>query len=168
MSVKTVLKTATALLTTAGIGLVLAQPAAAHGDAPATSEVRSTLAQTRAGTAAFHDVDAALAAGYVPVSECVEGMGYHYADIPALFDGVVDPAHPEALVYEPQENGSLRLVAVEFIGPDMGQPSPTYAGVRFDGPGVLGGMPVYTLHAWTGLHNEHGIFTPHNEASTCL
>ena len=41
------------------------------------------------------------------------------------------------------------------------------AGVAFDGPSTLGGLPVYTLHAWTWLNNAHGIFTPHNEASTC-
>jgi hypothetical protein len=160
-------RTLTTVLATAGLGLALAQPALAHGDAPATPEVRSTIAATRAGTAAFHNIDKALAAGYVPVSECVPGMGVHHADIPALFDGVVDPTHPEALVYLPGSNGRMRLVAAEFIVPDTGQPRPEYAGVPFDGPSVLGGMPVYTLHVWTGLHNEHGIFTPHNPAAAC-
>lgn len=147
--------------------VLAAQPALAHGDAPATPEVRTALAQTRAGVAEYHRVERALAAGYLPAPECVEGMGVHYADIPAIFDGVVDPAKPEVLVYEPQDDGSMRLVATEFIVVDSGQPRPTYAGVPFDGPSSLGGLPVYTLHAWVGLNNAHGIFTPHNEATTC-
>ncbi|WP_377639455.1 hypothetical protein [Oryzobacter terrae] len=157
-----------AVLAAATVGVLAAQPALAHGDAPATPEVRSALAKTRAGVAAYHRVDRALAAGFVPATECVQGMGVHYADLPRLFDGgVVDPSHPEVLVYEPQADGSMRLVATEFIVVDEGQARPTYAGVPFDGPSVLGGLPVYTLHAWVGLHNAHGIFTPHNEASTC-
>jgi len=147
--------------------VLAAQPALAHGDAPATPEVRSALAKTRAATAGYHDVARAVSAGYLPATECVEGMGVHYADIASIFDGAVDPSHPEVLVYEPQADGSMRLVAEEFVVPDMGQPRPSYAGVAFDGPSTLGGLPVYTLHAWTWLNNKHGIFTPHNEASTC-
>lgn len=163
-------RTATAALAGAAAlvaGVAAAPAASAHGDAPATPEVRSALAQTRAAVAPFHRVDAAVAAGYLPAPECVEGMGVHHADLAAVLDPAVDPSHPEVLVYEPQADGSMRLVAVEFVVLDLGQPRPTYAGVGFDGPSLLGGMPVYTLHAWTGLHNDHGIFTPHNEASTC-
>lgn len=118
-------RTATAALAGAAAlvaGVAAAPAASAHGDAPATPEVRSALAQTRAAVAPFHRVDAAVAAGYLPAPECVEGMGVHHADLAAVLDPAVDPSHPEVLVYEPQADGSMRLVAVEFVVLDLGQP----------------------------------------------
>ena len=42
-------------------------------------------------------------------------MGVHYILPSRVPDGVLEPIEPEALIYEPQANGSLRLVGVEFI-----------------------------------------------------
>ena len=75
------------------------------GTVAAAGSVQAQLAEVRAATARFHDLDAALGQGYIPVSPCVEeagvgGMGYHFLN-PALLDGVIDPLQPELLVYAP-------------------------------------------------------------------
>jgi hypothetical protein len=63
---------------------------------------------------------------YVPITDnpgisCVAdpaGMGamrIHYLNPAILFDGVIDPDQPEAVVMRPPPNGSLHLVALEYI-----------------------------------------------------
>ena len=52
---------------------------------------------------------------------CVTGpefgaMGVHFINTDNV-DGIVDVNKPEALIYEPQSNGRMRLVGVEFIVP---------------------------------------------------
>ncbi len=137
------------------------------------------LAAVRAATAKYHDVQAALADGYVAPTGCVEspagGMGYHYVK-PALFmNPALDESQPEALLYVPSGNG-LRLVAVEWLyayGPnDPGQGAyvPSLFGTRFDGPmpGHEPGMPWHSeLHAWVWQANPTGVFTPWNPKVHC-
>ena len=53
------------------------------------------------------------AAGYQLLFGCVSGpdsgaMGLHYVNLPLVLDGVVDPAQPEIILYEPLPNGRLR------------------------------------------------------------
>ena len=44
------------------------------------------------------------------------GMGDHFANPGLLFDhGAIDETTPEALVYESRNNGSFKLVALEYI-----------------------------------------------------
>jgi hypothetical protein len=157
----------------------------AHGayaglDAPAGAqaggygpEVQRWLAGLRAATARFHDFNAALAAGYEvpPITPCMEqpgvgGMGFHYAD-PNLIDDTVEEYAPEALLYEPQRNGRLRLVGVEYLVPFTEWPHAT--------PPVLHGVPfhanltfqVWALHVWAWEHNPAGIFQDWNPRITC-
>jgi hypothetical protein len=73
----------------------------------------------REATQNFHDVTAAMAAGYVSAGSCASGpnegaMGVHYVNAAFVDDGVLDVQRPEVLVYEPRDGG-LRLVAVEFF-----------------------------------------------------
>lgn len=154
-----------------------AVPASAHpGNAlPDDVQVRIDLAQVRAATARFHHLPNALDAGYVPVGECVPGMGYHYLN-PALAGPGVDAEHPELLVYAPTPGGGRRLVAVEYFqvdaDGDLGTDSdrPSLFGVGFDGPmpGHEPGMPVhYDLHAWVWKHNPDGVFAAFNPTVTC-
>jgi hypothetical protein len=44
------------------------------------------------------------------------GMGFHYGNV-ALIDGTARVDELELLLYEPEKNGRLRLVAVEYIIP---------------------------------------------------
>ena len=79
----------------------------------------------KSATARFHDLDQAIAAGYsVKVAdlagiECIaqpgEGaMGVHMLN-PSLLDGTIDADEPELLVYEPRNDGTLKLVALEYL-----------------------------------------------------
>lgn len=150
---------------------------AARGDAA----VNRALATIRAATARYHRVEVAEAANYEVVSECVShpplgAMGYHYANF-GLMDATVDPAAPEILVYAPQKNGKLKLVAVEFMVPaapwDAANAGPpTLAGVAFDDhrdPAEWHGLPFahYELHAWVWEHNPSGMFFPFNPSVSC-
>ena len=42
-------------------------------------------------------------------------MGMHFVHSELISDTVLDPLLPEALMYEPEPNGQLRLVGVEYI-----------------------------------------------------
>jgi hypothetical protein len=142
-----------------------------------TAEQNRINARIRQATAPYQRIERALAAGYVLASECVEsplgGMGYHFVRFD-LIDGVIDPENPEALVYAPQPNGRLRLVAVEFIVPAAAWPgpeAPALGGVPFDdhtAPGSPGPpFPHYQLHAWVWQHNPAGIYTQFNPDVSC-
>lgn len=131
------------------------------------------LAQVRRATAKYKDVNVAIADGYLPTDHCVDqpgsGMGYHYIHPELASDLVTDPLRPELMIYAPHRNG-LKLVAVEWFQPDLGQPHPSIFGVPFDGPmdGHEPGMPVhYDLHAWIWFNNPDGVFTAWNPNISC-
>ena len=152
--------------------------AVASNDSPA---VKSALATAKAATAQYQNVDAALAAGYVPVGACTEvpglgAMGIHYLHPGYASDSVIDAAKPELLLYLPKPGGRLVLIGVEYFKADADQnlstdgDRPTLAGVPFDGPmaGHEPGMPVhYDLHAWVWRHNQGGVFAQFNSKVDC-
>jgi hypothetical protein len=140
------------------------------------------LAAVKAGTARFHNVEQAIAAGYAlpaegPLHECIAStggaMGYHYIN-GALLSGdeaaVADPARPEALVYAPDKHGKLRLVAVEYVIFQSDMPSqPTLFGEPFMDMAVnpFGLPPFWALHAWVWEENPVDTFAPFNPAVSC-
>lgn len=127
--------------------------------------------QALQATARFNSLTVALAAGYEQVSPCVSSpsgtMGFHYANL-SLTDPVFDPAQPENLVYAPDANGKLHLVALEYVVIDIGQPAPTFDGHAFDVGGVPG-IPVahWTLHVWLYHPNPSGLYAPFNPDLAC-
>ncbi|HYD52781.1 MAG TPA: hypothetical protein VEA99_09150 [Gemmatimonadaceae bacterium] len=134
------------------------------------------LGKARGATAKYMHADAALADGYVSTVDCVSipgaAMGVHFVKPALIMDAVADAEQPEGLVYEPQKDGSLKLVAVEYIilqGPWQAANQsgvPALFGQAFDvGVGPMG--PWYTLHAWTWRHNPDGIFAPFNRKASC-
>ena len=131
------------------------------------------LAAVRAATAKYHDVQQALADGYLPAPECAAspdgGMGYHYVHPQLSSDLTSNPLQPEVLLYAPSGSG-LKLVDVEYFQADAGQARPEVLGQPFDGPmpGHEPGMPVhYDLHAWIWQANPSGLFFPWNPNITC-
>jgi hypothetical protein len=80
------------------------------------------------------------------------------------------------LVYAPQPDGSLKLVALEYYKADKDQ-LPATAGDRprlfrtlFDGPmdGHYPGMPIhYDVHVWIWQKNELGRFAAFNPGVSC-
>lgn len=146
--------------------------------APAAAQ-NALIAEIREGTARYHRVEAALADGYIHASPCEaipgHGIGIHYRK-PSLVDAVVDPSHPELLVYEPRKNGSLELVAVAFLVPaaawDATHFSPPMLGDQvFEDKRVPDWssppFPTYELHVWVWEHNPAGMYATTNPLVGC-
>lgn len=140
-----------------------------HSASAVPSSVRfdSQLAsRVRTATARFHSKVQAAAAGYAQASPCVAspagGMGYHWVN-GDLVDPVFDPVNPEAVLYGPDG----KLIAVEYIVINIGQPAPTFGEQAFD----VGGSPVpvahWTLHVWLYEGNSSGLFSAWNPAVIC-
>jgi hypothetical protein len=78
------------------------------------------LAAVRNATARFPDLEKAEAAGYGKFYVCTDeagqgAMGQHYVNGGLIGDAILDPAAPEAIMYEPTPSGGQRLVGVEWI-----------------------------------------------------
>ena len=140
----------------------------------------SELAQIRAETAAFHQLDAALAAGYGVLHECTDeetglgAMGQHYVKGAVVGDAIFDLSQPEVLVYEPTPNGRMRLVAVEFVVfVDVwgSGPPPELFGRQLQlvpFPNRYGVPAFYQIHVWLWKHNPAGMFSDWNTRVSCL
>src|SRR5687767_5396599 len=155
--------------------LAFAVALAAAGAGPGAASGHQTgnaLADAvRAATTKYKDPAAAIADGYSPMP-CVSGpangaMGVHFANPALIEDGVIDVAKPEALMYEPQADGTLELLGVEFIvftGPQVLQ------GHLFHfvpAPNRYGLDPFYEMHVWAWRANPSGTFTDFNPTVSC-
>lgn len=153
---------------------------------PGPSHVRHSsselVQEVRNATQAYRNVSQAEAAGYVLFEGCVSGedegaMGVHYLNPALVGDGTVNLKTPEMLVYEPRRNGSLRLVAVEYITFKQAWESvhgegvpPIMAGQLFDfhnAPNRFAVPAVYGLHIWAWKYNPKGLFAEWNPRVTC-
>jgi len=165
-----------------------------------------TLAEVRAATERFRDVTVALAEGYItPDGMCESApmmgrptsdgaMGIHYFRPDLL--GVSGPPNPRVngngthtdflkpaiLIYEPQADGSLELVAVENLvfreawhAAGHVQP-PSFHGVVYDAMADDPATPIdeahmfephYDRHVWIYRDNPAGVFAPFNPNVTC-
>ena len=182
------------------IAVALAAIAAAD---PATPEQLSTelglgpqLSAVRAATERYRDVRVALADGYVSEKACIAmpgagAMGVHFVHPRRMglvmtggrIDGTdteIDPTQPELLIYEPQRDGSMELVAVEYYTSQKAWgagPQPTFYGVPFndmhDDPATPdvdeghGFTPHYDLHVWLYRENPRGTFAQWNPNVSC-
>jgi hypothetical protein len=139
--------------------------------ASAEPSIQAQLAQVRAATAAFHaSTDTAEHAGYVKFLDCFDdahlgGMGQHWL-LPGALARPLDPTSPAALVYEPEADGSYRLVAVEYVVPGPSDMTPPrLLGRDFTYQTTLG---VWKLHAWIWRPNPAGMFQDFNpNANRC-
>jgi len=160
----------------------LAPDAVASDKSPAISaSVASRIAELRRLVAPFHQFEKATAAGWsaqitpclvaadLPSQPGAGAMGFHYGRPEFIQDGGrVRLLEPELLLYEPEKNGKLRFVGVEYIVPFTDIPStatpPTLLGQEFAQVPEFG---VWGLHIWVGRHNPSGIFTPWNPKVSC-
>lgn len=190
----------------------LALAVAGGGKEGATSAVRTgsdepDLAAVRDATERFQDVDAALEEGYIrdPFDLCdtaemlgqpaeLGAMGVHYFRPDLLgISGPPDPrvsgtgTHgdfltPAILIYEPQEDGSLELVAVEnLVFADAWRMAghrdpPAFHGVSYDymenDPATEADEahmfePHWDRHVWLYRDNPNGIFAQFNPNVSC-
>lgn len=133
-----------------------------------TVECRQDVAVARRATAAYHDINLALADGYVQDSPCVRRagvgtMGFHFKNA-ALVDQIADVAQPELLLYLPNEEGEMELVAVEYVVPNVGNPVPYLFGKAFH---YSTARNRYELHAWIWRNNPAGMFEDFNPSLNC-
>jgi len=156
----------------------LAQDGHAHAQASQQTELTAdaqanALIQTvREATERFKDVHAAEAEGYALQFGCVSGsdfgaMGLHYVNGALVNSGVIDPAHPQIVIYEPTADGKLRLIGADFLvvaskwnARHGGQP-PQLMGQLFhlfEAPNRFGLPSFYTLHVWAWKANPNGAF----------
>ena len=180
--------------------LLLAEPALAETAEP-------DLDAVRAATARFRDVKVAQAEGYIrdPMNVCdtaammgrpneLGAMGVHYFRPDLL--GITAPPNPRVngtgthtdflkpsiLIYEPQADGSLELVAVENLvfakaWHEAGnERPPTFHGVEYDSmkddPATAIDEahmfePHYDRHVWLYRDNPNGLFAQFNPQVSC-
>ena len=185
----------------------LAATGAVVASTPPAPGPRTDPAEVRRATERFRDVNAALAEGYIrdPFDLCdtaammgrpasLGAMGIHYFRPDLL--GITSPPSPRVggvgthtdfrtpsiLIYEPQEDGALELVAVENLvfasawhAAGHAEP-PTFHGVPYDSmmddPSTAVDEahmfePHFDRHVWLYRDNPNGVFTPFNPAVTC-
>lgn len=189
---------------------MLSSLAGAAGDAarrPASAPGEPTLAEVRAATERFRDVKVALAEGYIrdPGNVCdsaemmgrpasLGAMGIHFFRPDML--GITAPPSPRVtgtgthtdfrkpsiLIYEPQADGSLELVAVENLvfakawreAGNTGRPS--FHGIEYDSMADDPNTPIdeahmfephFDRHVWLYRENTNGVFAQFNPAVTC-
>jgi hypothetical protein len=149
-----------------------------HPAAVKLEEVRQAdLAKLRHAIRPYHKLREAKRAGWRFVIPNLDGslcfkrahaaMGFHYADTKLIEDGVVDLERPEALLFEPQAGGGMRLVGVEYIVPIAlwNRPNPPRLfGREFPEVPDFG---VYGLHVWIERENPRGLFAPYNPRVSC-
>ena len=139
----------------------------------------------KSSTARFHDIEQAKAAGYTAtvvdqagltcIAQAGEGaMGIHLLNPALLFDnGTIDAANPELLVYERRNDGSLKLVALEYLvfqSDWKGAGKPALFGKEFDvinAGNRYGIPPSYALHAWIWKPNPSGMLYAWNPRVDC-
>jgi len=172
-----------------------------------TAATEPTLEQVRVATERFRDVKVAQAEGYVrdPMNICdtadmmgrpaaLGAMGIHFFRPDLL--GIKGPPNPRVdgdgthtdfrkpaiLIYEPQGDGSLKLVAVENLvfqrswhAAGNAKP-PSFHGVEYDtmqdDPATKIDEahmfePHYDRHVWLYRDNPNGIFAPFNPKVSC-
>lgn len=189
------------------IALTAAALAAACAASSGPGPGEPTLAEVRRLTERFQDVRVALAEGYIrdPFDLCdtaemmgrppsMGAMGVHYFRADLL--GVTAPPSPRVngdgthtdfrlpsiLIYEPQADGSLELVAVENLvfrqawHASGHAERPSFHGVPYDAmtddPATAIDEahmfePHYDRHVWIYRDNPNGVFAPFNPAVSC-
>lgn len=161
----------------------------------------------RAATERFRDVNVALAEGYIPdpMGFCdtaemmgqpaelgVMGIHYFRPDLLGItgppnprVDGTgthTDFLQPAVLIYEPQDDGSLELVAVENLTfvkawEAAGNTNPpVFQGVPYDHMAddptteldeAHMFEPHFDRHVWLYRENPNGVFAQYNPNATC-
>jgi len=163
------------------VGLAIALPLTVVGIALATN----VFDGIRQATARYHDLSKAESAGYAEFRDaqgirCIDlpgtgAMGVHYVKGSLVGDAVLDPNHPEALVYE-QRGNNMHLVALEYIvfkqvWEDAGnQQPPRMFNRTFNltpAPNRFGIPAFYSLHAWAWKVNPEGDFFAWNPRVNC-
>lgn len=172
------------LFSTAGLAVT-----AFGSDDDEDDELDDLLEEATDALEKYEDVQIAIREGYVSTIECVEvpglgGMGIHFVNFGLLFDYSLNALTPEVLLYIPDDDGELELVAVEYVmlatappwfdpGPPPPAtivPAPSIFGQTLNGPmpgHELGDPWHYELHVWLFEENPNGPFADFNPEVSC-
>lgn len=119
------------------------------------------LQQAKIATAKYNDFDQAIADGYVDINVVVPEMGYHFLKMDNL-NATFEYDKPEILVYNKEENGRMKLVALEYAVPiSLSSNAPSGFTGDNDHWSVYQGV-LWTLHAWLWEYNPDGVFNATN------
>jgi hypothetical protein len=147
------------------------------------ASIQAELAKLRQATAAYHDINHALADNFQLginglVKTCVAhptlgAMGYHYSRQDRFDDVTINELEPEVLVYHTADDGSLKLGAVEWVVPKgaweavhgVGAPPPVVYGTALTVINPV--LNWYVAHAWIWKPNPSGILMNWNPNVTC-
>lgn len=93
-------------------------------------EAASTfVAAVKADVAKYEDVSAAMADGYVQITQDLPAIAAHFVRMDYLQDGhEMDPERPEFLLYSKRLDGSWRLLGVMFYAETDSETPPSYFG----------------------------------------
>ena len=120
------------------------------------------LARVKSATEKYHDVDKAIADGYVDIDLFVPNMGSHFLKAD-LLDANFEVEKPELLVYSPGANGGFILTAVEYAIPVELSPDAPEGFTGDEDEWVINqDFGLWVLHAWIWYDNPDGIFSPTN------
>ena len=163
----------------------LAGAALLTGTAPAGASAQSDLNKLRARNHAFHNIADAEQAGFSVLADnkgltCIDmpgmgGMGVHWVKSKRVGDPTEHLTKPEAFVYEPLADGTLKLAAVEYVvlkadWDATHSAPPKLFGHTFNknkAPNRFGLPAFYSLHVWAWKHNPAGTFAPWNPDVHC-
>ena len=146
------------------------------------ADMSPLVQRVRNATGRYLDINVALGEQWVVGTACVSGpqtgaMGVHLIQPSRLGDGTIKADEPEALIYEPLPDGSMRLVGVEFIvmAAEWADKFATQGPPKVDGhlmnyvsePNRYGLPAFYELHVWAWERNPQGNFADWNTNVTC-
>ena len=147
----------------------VAQKHETTSDQPA--DAATLISIVRASTERFKDVKVAEAEGYALQFGCVSGgdsgaMGLHYVNGTLVNSGVLDPTHPQIVIYEALPDGTLQLTGADFLviadswnATHSGPPELNGQLFHlFESPNRFGLPAFYTLHVWAWKDNPNGAF----------
>ncbi|MDX6284757.1 MAG: hypothetical protein QOG53_242 [Frankiales bacterium] len=143
-----------------------------------TKEVKKANAQYKDVAVAKRDGFGELkdTKGIACIDDPAGGMGIHYVNGDRVKDATENATAPELVIYEPQKNGTLKLVAVEYVvvkadWTKAGHSAPpSLFGRQFSlvHEGNRYGLPdFYELHAWIFEKNSRGMFDDWNPKVSC-
>ncbi len=120
------------------------------------------LEEVSAATVKYHDVQQAIADGYVDIDLFMPNMGKHFLK-ESLMDDKFEVDKPELLVYTPTENGGFLLTAVEYAVPvDLSPNAPEGFTGSEDKWVINTDFNLWVLHAWIWYENPDGVFNMTN------
>lgn len=146
------------------------------GQAASEAALQRDMEALYATVRVYRDVEVAAEAGYAQASGCMTSdlgaQGIHLAS-DELFVPAVDAHAPQLLMYEPQADGGMRFIGIEYLVFQEAWHAaghverPVLFGRTFGLNETLLDEPFYLLHVWIAQYNPLGLFADWNPLVDC-